>query len=249
MQNKNKKIIASFISSFVKKKSFGNRIFTYHSINNIKNNLTSDIYQLDPELFFNQINYLIKKKVNFDKISNFNNLKSSYILTFDDGYKNLKYNKIIDYIETNKIYSIFFVCTDFVNSNNKNYLNKEDLLEISKSNYIEIASHSFEHKKLTDLENNELSFQLEFSKKWLEDLLSMPINSIAYPFGAFDDRVINYVKKSGYRYGFTTRFNFHTNIENNFKIPRIDIWNSDNLNTFKKKVEGKWNWMNFFSKY
>ena len=95
----------------------------------------------------------------------------------------------------------------------------------------------------------DLNFQLDFSKKWLEDLLSKPVKSIAYPFGAFNQRVIKSVESAGYDYGFTTRFNFYDNINEKFKIPRIDIWNNDDLNTFRRKEEGRWNWMKFFSKY
>ena len=43
--------------------------------------------------------------------------------------------------------------------------------------------------------------------------------------------------------------NFTFIINEKFKIPRIDIWNNDDLNTFRRKEEGRWNWMKFFSKY
>ena len=155
----------------------------------------------------------------------------------------------MDFLDENKIHSLLFVCTELVNINNKDYLNKSDLLEISKSKYIDIASHSHQHKKLTELDHKEIHYQIEFSKKWLEDLLSKPVTSIAYPYGAFNSKVIESVKRSGYNYGFTTRFNFYDNTTDNFKIPRIDIWDNDDLKTFQKKVEGRWNWMKFFSKY
>ena len=90
MQNKNKKKIASILSYVFSKKNIGNRIFTYHSINYKKNNLTSNLYQLNPKLFFDQMNYLINNKSNFNKISQFDNLKSNFLITFDDGYRILK---------------------------------------------------------------------------------------------------------------------------------------------------------------
>lgn len=249
MQNINKKKIASVLSSVFSKKYIGNRIFTYHSINYKKNNLTSNLYQLNPKLFFDQLNYLINNKSNFTEITKFDNLKPNYLVTFDDGYKNLKINNIINFLNKNKIHCLIFVCPEFVNSNNKYYLNKSDLLEISQSKYIDIGSHTYHHKKLTELDHKDLNFQLDYSKKWLEDLLSKPIKSVAYPFGAFNDVVIKSVKSVGYDYGFTTRFNFYNNINDKFKIPRIDIWNNDDLKTFIRKADGRWNWMKFFSKY
>ena len=45
------------------------------------------------------MNYLINNKSNFNKISLFDNLKSNFLITFDDGYKNLKINDIISFFK------------------------------------------------------------------------------------------------------------------------------------------------------
>ena len=95
-----------------------------------------------------------------------------------------------------------------------------------------------------------LNFQLESSKKWLEDITSKKVNAISYPFGAFNKKVLEKVKLFGYKYGFTTKFNFYdSSHDSKLQIPRVDIWDSDDLNTFTNKINGKWNWMRFFSKY
>ena len=59
MQNLYKKKIASLISFFTLNKKLGDRILTYHSINNKKNSTTSNIYQLEKDLFYNQVKLLI----------------------------------------------------------------------------------------------------------------------------------------------------------------------------------------------
>lgn len=248
MQNIYKKKIASLYSSINFKKKYGNRIFTYHSINKKKNSTTSGIYQLDKELFCSHINYLIEKKVDFKFIDNFDNTKSNYLLTFDDGFKNFK-SDIVEFLSVNEIPCMIFLSPDLIKSNNHNYLNQEDVKELSKNKFIKIGSHSYNHQKLIDFDEKNLNFQLETSKKWLEDLTSQEVNSISYPYGAFNKIILDKVKEHKYKYGFTTRFNFHYNFQDNFRIPRIDIWDSDDIQTFQKKIEGKWNWMRFFSKY
>ena len=249
MQNLYKKKIASLISFFTLKKKLGDRILTYHSINNKKNSTTSNIYQLEKDLFYNQVKLLIDKKVNFELIDNFQNNKTNYLLTFDDGFKNLK-DKILEFLSNHKIPCLLFLCPDLIKSNNKNYLNLSDVKEISKNEFIKIGSHAYTHQKLTDHNDLNLNFQLESSKKWLEDITSKKVNAISYPFGAFNKKVLEKVKLFGYKYGFTTKFNFYdSSHESKLQIPRVDIWDSDDLNTFTNKINGKWNWMRFFSKY
>ena len=123
MRNKYKKEIASKLSSIIPKKNQGNRIFTYHSINSLKNSLTSEIYQLEPEIFYEQMKFLLNNNVNFSKITEFDNSKSNFLITFDDGYKNLK-NNVIDFLNEKKIHCILFICPEFVKSNSEDYLNK-----------------------------------------------------------------------------------------------------------------------------
>lgn len=248
MQNIYKKKIASLFSLVNFKKGFGNRIFTYHSINKEKNLTTSKIYQLDKNLFFKHIKLLTDNKANFQFINNFDNTRSNYLITFDDGFKNFKLD-VVDFLFEKKIPCTIFLSPDLIKSNNNNYLNINDLKELSKNNFIKIGSHSYNHKKLTEYNDKDLDFQLETSKKWIEDTISKKVNLISYPFGAFDNRVLKKVKKFGYEYGFTTRFNFYNNSNDKLRIPRIDIWDTDNVKIFKSKIDGKWNWMRFFSKY
>ena len=61
---------------------------------------------------------------------------------------------------------------------------------------MKLASHSNDHVNLTNLNNKDLTHQLERSKKWLEDTLSINVNKISYPFGGYNQRVIDIAKKS-----------------------------------------------------
>ena len=124
MQNLYKKKIASLISFFTLKKKLGDRVLTYHSINNKKNSTTSNIYQLEKDLFYNQVKLLIDKKVNFELIDNFQNNKTNYLLTFDDGFKNLK-DKILEFLSNHKIpcllFFIQYILKSIINLLNKTF--------------------------------------------------------------------------------------------------------------------------------
>ena len=79
------------------------------------------------------------KKVNFKFIDNFDNSKSNYLITFDDGFKILNQRSITFLLE-NKVPCMIFLSPDLVKSNNHNYLNQDDVKELSKNKFIKIGS-------------------------------------------------------------------------------------------------------------
>lgn len=248
MRNNLKKIVAEYLSALYPKNNKDKFILTYHAVNDLKNNLTSEIYQLDKEKFKNQIYYLKKNKIKFKNLDNLFDSSTGCLVTFDDGYKDILVNAIQILIENN-IPCVIFVCPKYLKTNSNYYINVEELKELAKNPLITIGSHSFSHIPLKNCDDNELEFELNQSKKFLEEIILKKVNAISYPFGSFDHRTIKFAKKAGYNYGFTTKFNFLNNLDNKLEIPRIDIWNNDNYFSFKNKISGKWNWMRFFSKY
>lgn len=68
-----------------------------------------------------------------------------------------------------------------------------------------VGSHGATHRDLRKLSDSELERELTESKQLLEDRLGQPVDSIAYPFGRFDARVMSAADRAGYRFGLTTR--------------------------------------------
>lgn len=69
---------------------------------------------------------------------------------------------------------------------------------------IEFGSHLLEHRRLTEMSAAEQAEQLATSKARLEAIIERPVSSIAYPYGAYDDGVIERTRAAGYRFGVTT---------------------------------------------
>lgn len=248
MRNKKKLYISKIISNYFKKPEKGRIILTYHSINLNFNNLTTDIYQLQPNTFSKQLEFIKKNKFiskNFNDLYNSNN---GFLITFDDGYKNFL-THALDNILKNNFNVIIFVCPKLIKENNENYLNKDDLCEIAKYKNIEIGSHSYDHVNLSKLNYKDLTYQLDKSKRWIEDTISIKVDKISYPFGGYNSNVIELAKKLNYKKAFTTRFDFYNSIYDDFQIPRVDVWRDDDDNIFSSKLKGKWNWMKYFNKY
>ena len=73
---------------------------------------------------------------------------------------------------------------------------------------------------------------------------SIPINNFCYPFGQYNQKVVDVVKSKKYNHAFTTQFGTISENTDPFQIPRIDIWNKDSIGDFNLKIEGKYNWHN-----
>lgn len=67
------------------------------------------------------------------------------------------------------------------------------------------------HPILTNCDDEILSYELNSSKAYLENLLHHKIEAFSYPNGNFSNREIEAVKKAGYKNGFYNRIYPHTN--------------------------------------
>ncbi len=103
-------------------------------------------------------------------------------------------------------------------------LNWERIREMSERG-IEFGSHTISHPYLINLTPDELIHELTVSKKTIEENINKPVISIAYPFGAHNERVEEQVKKCGYRFGISYRNDVIKNLNNQdiFKLPRIHV--------------------------
>ena len=210
-------------------------IFSYHSISDDKCPLSTDIKDFEKHLIYLKKNDY--KSIFFDEITNSN---KKFIMSFDDGYKDLidnclpllvKYNfKATCFLVSDKIGKINDWDEENKNIKTKKIMDKSDI-HIWVKNGMKIGSHSKNHKKLTNIDHNELSNEIASSKIDLENLIGETIDSFCYPYGKFNLDVINEVKKN-YNYALTTlRSRYDPNRHDKYLIPRIDM--GKKLSTFK----------------
>jgi peptidoglycan/xylan/chitin deacetylase (PgdA/CDA1 family) len=67
---------------------------------------------------------------------------------------------------------------------------------------IEFGSHTCRHERLTDLDDDELRQELLDSRMRIKQRLGR-CDSVAYPYGACDGRVVAAARSAGYSYGFS----------------------------------------------
>jgi peptidoglycan/xylan/chitin deacetylase (PgdA/CDA1 family) len=66
--------------------------------------------------------------------------------------------------------------------------------------FLQVASHTVSHPHLTTLSDDDLDWELKESKRLLEQGLNTPIDTIFYPYGEYDARVVSRARLY-YKYG------------------------------------------------
>lgn len=140
------------------------------------------------------------------------------ILTFDDGYRDF-YTDVFPILKKNNVKAVVYVVPNFLDRPNN--LDTWMLKEIVKSGLVEIGAHTMDHSYLAGLSRPRIEYEVIQSKKYLEKLLGIKINTFAYPYGAFNNTAIDVVKKAGFRSAVTTIPGIYTLDVNRFFLYRI----------------------------
>jgi len=130
----------------------------------------------------------------------------------------------------------------------KELMNWDQIYECRKHN-IEFASHSLNHRVLTNLSYEELENDINESKKIIERKLNVPISLFAYPYKfpeenrAFIENIIRLLKKYEFSHAVTTRIGRARSTDNLFTLKRIPINEYDDEQFFKAKINGAYDWL------
>lgn len=222
--------------------SYAIPILAYHKVESKKE---LGITSISPKRFENQIRFL--KQNGYKSLSPqfpFKNDESNPILiTFDDGYEGI-YKFVYPIIKKYDFSIIVFLTTGYIGGYNKwdpspgprfRHLSWNQIKEMS-DNGIWFGSHSVNHHFLTRQNDKIVRYELEASKKNLEDKLGKPVNSFSYPYGDYNNKIINFVKETGYDTAFSLRPIFFNDENEKYILPRFAIYYIDDLLAFRAKI-------------
>ena len=100
-------------------------------------------------------------------------------------------------------------------------LTREQVLEMRAAG-ISFGSHSYAHRDLVELGDDECREDLARSREVLEDLLDEPVQMLAYPRGLHDERVHVAARRAGFDFAFGTSKPPTT--RGPLSIPRIGVY-------------------------
>jgi len=182
-----KRIVIQLSSLFYFTKK--SKVLFYHDIHS-KNKYTEMSTHID--LFKKHIQII--NQSGYEIVSKITKEYGQVELCFDDAFLGLYKN--IGFLKKNQIPVHLFVVSSYLERDC--YINRKQLVELSKLNLITISSHTHSHNRLDQIDENAIKKELVDSKHILEDLLKIRIDSICYPEGIFNKKIINIANSVGY---------------------------------------------------
>jgi len=166
-------------------------------------------------------------------------------LTFDDGFAGL-FTHALPVLQRLRLPATVFLVAETLQPGGRSVdwvdtppaeplrtLSVEQVLAMQEAG-ISFGSHSFQHRDLTELSDEECLRDLRQSRELLEDLLLRPVPFLAYPRGRHDERV----RRAAEEAGFTHAFALPESRESigPYAVPRVGVWAHNGLGMVRMKT-------------
>jgi peptidoglycan/xylan/chitin deacetylase (PgdA/CDA1 family) len=121
------------------------------------------------------------------------------VISFDDSHKE-HYAIAAPVLEKTGFRGVFFVMT--VTIGKKGYLSGTDIHALHKKGHA-VGCHTWDHPHLSgELGLPDADRQLRSARETLEKITASPVTSFAYPFGAWNEALVEQLQKNGFRIAF-----------------------------------------------
>ena len=131
------------------------------------------------------------------------------VITFDDGFSDQL--RAFELLKKYNLRGTFYMiiggerskfCIGIERQSNApcgdSYLNWSEVKNMAASPLIEIGAHTVDHLALANLSPADQTFQIQQSKRRLEEVLGKPITTLAYPYGSFTATTAQIAQQSGF---------------------------------------------------
>ncbi|OGE31817.1 hypothetical protein A2631_01655 [Candidatus Daviesbacteria bacterium RIFCSPHIGHO2_01_FULL_44_29] len=222
-------------SAYFIPKNYGRQInvpiLMYHYIGanpNPGKDLARDNLSVTPELFEEQLNYLVSNGYHTISLDTLHAIlmgtvpapQKPIVLTFDDGYIDF-YINAYPIIRRLDIHVTSFLPTGLIGTSY--YMNWDQVKEIHSSGLVSFQAHTIHHANLPTLSLDQAKEEISQSKQTLEAILGVPINFFSYPYGTSNPALWKLVRESGFVGAVGTWTGRIESEGNLFNMPRIKI--------------------------
>ncbi len=147
---------------------------------------------------------------------------NTVLITFDDGYQGAGLYAARE-LRDRGMHATFFINPNLIGTALEGYpyMTEAEVKTLASSECFSLESHTMSHPHLDQLSAEELKAELEESKAALEKLTGRTVRAIAYPYGDYDQAVIDASKAAGYEVGFAVNDRGLFDREARWSVPRI----------------------------
>ena len=155
----------------------------------------------------------------------------SLLITFDDGHLD-NYTNAFPIMKKYGFTGVLYIVGNYLGADG--FMNREQIQEMHAAGW-EVGSHSMNHLDLTKLTPEKQRSEIVGSKEMLENVLGIDILTFAYPFGAKDAAVTDYVKFAGYMAAMGAEGYTDSQGEwNLFNLQRVEIKGTDDAKSMTR---------------
>jgi peptidoglycan/xylan/chitin deacetylase (PgdA/CDA1 family) len=225
-------------------------VLSYHNIATQKGFWTLSYQQFKEQVLFLRDHY---KVVSIDDYVTyvFENGRSetdAVVITFDDAYCSYA-TDVVPLLNELSVPSTVFVCTGYLGKSNEwnDEENRSPIMSagevkgLSANPLVTIGAHTVYHQSLAGLQRPVAYFELNESKRYLQELLGRRIDYVAYPYGQLHQHVngmvMNLARDLEYKAAFTTNADLTNNRDVRYRMNRLDLSMEEDLETFKLKLQ------------
>ena len=222
-------------------------ILSYHKITS---QTEFGLNTIPPWRFQQQMKYL--KEQNFHPIT-FQDLSipalpdKPVIITFDDGYSSV-YHEAFPILKEHGFRAVVFIISNYIGKTNSwdanlfsvkfSHLDESQIKAMTAAG-MEIGSHGVSHRALTFLTAKQLEHELRHSREILTSLSEKEIHTFAYPFGKQNLTIQQAVRQAGYQFACINVWGPRNGL-NQYCLPRLPVYRTDSLTSFKQKLSPGW---------
>jgi len=164
------------------------------------------------------------------------------VITFDDGFYSM-YSRLMPLAVEFHYPVTLFIYTDFIYTRAESCLTW-DKLAILEENGIAIEGHTLSHCDLTAYSKRNdytarkrLFDEIYLSKRLIELYMGKDVKYFAFPYGRYDERIIELSQYAGYRRVFSTDYGSNIVTRDNYCLRRHHIKNSYSMKFYKELAE------------
>ncbi len=205
-------------------------VLTYHRVHTMPAVGLPDLI-VDPTTFAGELSALaaggyhtVSQAELFDALYQGKALPAKPVLiSVDDGYVD-DIRTILPALERYHMVATFFVITGRMTE--PGFLTADQIRQIDRAG-MDVGDHTAHHVDLRLLTPSELRMETAGSRAVLEHVLGHPVYYFAYPFGAFNSRVVDAVRAAGFTMAYTTAAGTTESTASPLTLPRIHVGRSE----------------------
>lgn len=203
-------------------------ILMYHYIEYVKNKRDAirQLLNVNPDIFESQIKTLSDTGYTFMTAKELGEVldgkrtlpQKPILITIDDGHWDVD-TDILPILKKYNIKVTFYIISGFTDYSD--FMTQEQIKDVISSGLVEIGVHTVHHIALKGRTLNTVRYEVEQSKKMIEDTYHIPVVSFSYPSGFFDSQAIQVVKDAGFTTSVSTIVGVEVNQVNRYFLFRL----------------------------